>query len=217
VRWIVGHALLYVAVCLGGWLLAAASMGSVLYGLLVLATYYGFLFGLPTLLLIVVLRFVALGVSGRALGRIALTAAPLIVVALPIESPPSSQYGWQLLIQVPIQVAFALLIRPPDDFDQPTWPWWREAHRDDELLAEWGLAGPPLKARPSTWWYAGAVGVWLWGALLLVGGRPLVLWLGPVGTAIAGAALALPLVGVVVVASARLRGHRIGVPVGAVA
>ena len=214
-RWIVRHALLYLAVCLGGWLVAGALMGSVVYGLLVLAFYYGLLFGLPTLALIVVLRFVALGVSGRALGRIALVAAPLIVVILPMESPPSPQYGWQLLIQVPIQVAFALLLRRPDDYEnRPAFPWWRASRGADELLVAWGVAGstPTSGGAPSRWWYAGAVGVGLWGVLLLAGGWPLVFPLAPVGPTVVGAALGIAVVGPLVVAAARLHGYRGGTP-----
>lgn len=196
--WLLGHVLLYLVLCLVGWLTAALLLQGTgtgswevryLWFVWLLVYFYGIPFGLPTLLVLVVLRFVGQCVSARRFRQTALIVLPLIPIVLPIELPPSPQYGAQLLIQVPIQVAFALLLRQPlADVDD-----------DGELLTAWGLTKPNVKpprerwddaealstagaaAGPARSWYAVLLGVLLWLVLLFAGGHPLLLELIPLG------------------------------------
>ena len=193
--WLAGHALFYLVLCLFGWFAVALLFGGISGGLLgvvaylwVFVTFYGILFGLPTLLVLVVLRFVGQRMSAWTFRRTALVVLPLIAVVLPVELPPNAQYGVQLLVQVPIQVVFALLLRPPSVESEDT---------DDDLLPEWGLTKRTVKphrepfadaetlpgtaAGPGRSWYAILLGVSLWLALLFTGGRPLLLDWVPLG------------------------------------
>jgi hypothetical protein len=137
--------------------------GSVLLAWFV-AVAYGLTFAFPTLFLLVMLRLAAYVMSANALRRTALVVLPLVVVALPIETPPSTQYGAQLVIQFPVQAAMALLLRPPALVSND---------EDDELLAAWGLTPNPTTVGRMQWWYGLPLVTLVWLVLLLPGGYPL--------------------------------------------
>jgi hypothetical protein len=166
-----GQVVLYALLCAAGWttgttLLEISTFGfpsTVLLAWFVAITY-GLMFALPTLFLLVILRLVAYVMSAKALRRTALVVLPLVAVALPIETPPSTQYGAQLVIQFPIQVAMALLLRPPAVMSND---------EDDELLAAWGLTPNPDAVGRMHWWYGLPLVTLVWLVLLLASGYPL--------------------------------------------
>jgi hypothetical protein len=194
--WVARYALLYMLLCLVVWLGESLATGDSIF---LLAFSFGTFFGLPTLVMLPVLYLIGECVSTKALRPVALVVLPLIVVLLPIEAPPSRQYGLQLLVQVPVQVAFALLLRhTPAEARQA----------DDDLLAAWDLPSvvdprpellPDAQARPSPdlagtarFWYPSLLGVWLWLVLLIAGGYPLLLDWVPLGPQRAAHAMTEP-------------------------